>query len=122
MKKIIKRPDGTEEVVEGTPEEIADYERKLKGGLQNETPKPKVPGLLTDEFQRLMDEFRKLPNEIMKGIPRFEHSPECDITTAQRGWWSVQPPRCTCGLVRYNDDGWYKITYTTNATGNPNKS
>jgi hypothetical protein len=30
VKKTIKRPDGSEEVVEGTAEEIAEYEQKLR--------------------------------------------------------------------------------------------
>lgn len=29
----------------------------------------------------------------------WEHSPTCEIVVAQRGWMSMNPPRCTCGLV-----------------------
>lgn len=36
MKRTFKRPDGTEEVLEGTAEELAEYERKLRG---EESPK-----------------------------------------------------------------------------------
>ena len=32
MRKVIKHPDGREETVEGTPEEIAEYERQLREG------------------------------------------------------------------------------------------
>jgi len=32
VRKVIKRPDGTEEIVEGTADEIAEYERRLKEG------------------------------------------------------------------------------------------
>lgn len=30
MRKIVKRPDGSEEVIEGTPEEIREYERVIE--------------------------------------------------------------------------------------------
>lgn len=94
MKKTIIKPDGSSETVEGTPQEIADYERKIKGEVQNEAPKPKTPGLLTDEMKRL---FESVPQPIQQQ----SHSLTCDIVIAQRGWWSVVPPRCTCGLFTY---------------------
>lgn len=34
-------------------------------------------------------------------MTRIEHNPECSLVVAQRGWWAVTPPRCTCGLVQY---------------------
>lgn len=43
MKKLVKRLDGTEELVEGTPEEIAEYERKIKESANESfVKKPKV--------------------------------------------------------------------------------
>lgn len=47
MIKTIVRPDGTTEILEGSADEIAELERKLKGQPQNESPK-KGPKLLTE--------------------------------------------------------------------------
>lgn len=38
MKRTFKRPDGTEETLEGTAEELAEYERKLKREQQEQRP------------------------------------------------------------------------------------
>jgi hypothetical protein len=48
VKKTIKRPDGTEEVVEGTAEEIAEYERKLREGTKPSKKKPVLHGAEVD--------------------------------------------------------------------------
>lgn len=62
MKKQITRPDGTVEVVEGTAEELAEYERNLQ-----EAPKKKSGGskkrLLNEETLRAMiaEEVKKIP-------------------------------------------------------------
>ena len=50
MKKTIKRPDGTEEVVEGTAEEIAEYERKLREGSKSSKKKPVLHGASVDDI------------------------------------------------------------------------
>lgn len=42
MKRTFKRPDGTEEVLEGTAEELAEYERTL----QETSRRPPKPGVL----------------------------------------------------------------------------
>lgn len=42
MKRTFRRPDGTEEVLEGTAEELAEYERKLNESER----KPPKPGVL----------------------------------------------------------------------------
>lgn len=44
MKKVIKHPDGREETVEGTAEEIAEYERKLREGGRSKSKKPVLHG------------------------------------------------------------------------------
>lgn len=112
MKKTITKPDGSIEVVEGTAEEIAEYERKLKGQPVLEAPKP-GPGLLTDELRRLMDSYR--PYVPFEPGYRLEHSPTCDIIVAQRGWWGINPPMCSCGLIAYPFPGG-TIRYTTGTT------
>lgn len=130
MKKTVVKPDGTQEVLEGTPDEIAELERKLRGGVQEQVKKP---GLLTEDklftqefLDKVLEEIRKNPvyapqtipffeTPFKIGYPRFDHDPSCDIVTAQRGWWSVVPPRCTCGLVAYPIPG-SKFTFTTTTT------
>lgn len=52
MKKTIKHPDGKEEVIEGTAEELAEYEKNI-----NESGKKKNPKLLTEQD---VDAFQKL--------------------------------------------------------------
>jgi len=105
MKKTITKQDGSVEVVEGTAEEIADYERKLKGQPVLEAPKP-GPGLLTDDLRRL------LQYSPFESGYRIDHGPTCQLTVAQQGWWSINPPMCTCGLIAYPIHGG-TIRYTT---------
>lgn len=112
MKKTITKQDGSVEVVEGTAEEIAEYERKLKGQTVQEAPKPSGPGLLTDELQRFMEQIQKLPYT-PPVYPQLQHDPSCEIVTAGRGWWSVVPPRCTCGLIAYPIPGGTIRYFTT---------
>jgi hypothetical protein len=66
MKKVIKHPDGSEEVIEGTADEIAEYERQLKedGKPKSLKEKPVLHGAevdgkpLTDEEINLICLFR----------------------------------------------------------------
>ena len=48
MKKTFKRTDGTEEVVEGTPEEIAEYENNLREVVVKKSKKPVLRGAEVD--------------------------------------------------------------------------
>lgn len=126
MKKTITKNDGSTEIVEGTPEEIADYERKIRGEVK-ESPKNDGPGLLTDQIDRKtkmvqdqIEEGVRLLKELVDSgkldaarrarwlttqpieLPRvtyrpLRHSEHCQMTVAQRGWMSVVPPRCDCG-------------------------
>lgn len=118
MKKTITKPDGTQEVVEGTPEEIADYERALREGLNEVPKKDKKNLLLEDKSMSLLEQWRDLIEKAPKQpmMPSFafnglEHSPECQMTVAARGWMSIVPPRCDCGLITYP-----RRDYTTIAT------
>lgn len=126
MKKTITKPDGTTEVVEGSPDEIAEYERKLRGELKEAPPKKKdiLKGqALQDEVRRMiekyMEEHPQPPQYIFNypnyQFPRMEHDPNCEIKIAERGWWSVVPPRCTCGLITYPST--FRIITTTNTGG-----
>lgn len=71
MKKIIHKPNGEIVEVEGTPEEIAAYEKKLKENV-SEQPIPKTPGLLTDEVKKLL---KDLDTSGLKHVPAVQHYP-----------------------------------------------
>ena len=61
MKRTLKRTDGTEEVIEGTPEELAAHERALRdaGKLVPESiKKPEV--LKGKELQDALEEWLKI--------------------------------------------------------------
>lgn len=114
MKKTIEKPDGSKEVVEGTPEELAEYERK-NGNLVKESSKKKrllTDGLSLQELQDFLDEWKE------KNPPRQEHhwyftksypdwmvdwcqvrrppcNPECYACNG-RPWYGVTPPPCIC--------------------------
>jgi len=71
MKKTIKHPDGTEEVIEGTAEELAEYEKNLNesGGKKKKNPK-----ILTDEVKRLADllDDPSFQNELYKTLDEMK--------------------------------------------------
>lgn len=125
MKKTVKRPDGTEETVEGTAEEIAEYERRLSPAPVPEgKEKPAKKKLLTDEVERAGSPFPDVPwcpDVCPRRYPappvRWEHEPFCEIVVASRGWWSVVPPRCTCGLITYPSTWFDPMRYTLTSTG-----
>jgi hypothetical protein len=99
MKKTITKPDGSIEVVEGTAEEIAAYERQVKQQGQDESKKPPAqPGILTDEIARFME---RIENQRIQPsfVPFFYpvHASNCELEIAKRGWWSIVSPVCTCG-------------------------
>lgn len=73
MKKTIIHPDKSEEVIEGTAEEIAAYE-KAKREQANESPKPSKRKLLTEETMRAIarEEAAKVPQ-----VVRYEFHSHC---------------------------------------------
>jgi ferredoxin len=61
MKKTFKKPDGTEEIIEGTPEEIAEYERQVRERLgPSKKPSPSGFGILKGAPAVDWSEFVKL--------------------------------------------------------------
>lgn len=119
MKKTITKPDGTTEVVEGSPEEIAEYEKALREQI-NEVPKKDKKKLLleSEAVKEMIDALtKKKPDVVLvpqyKPSPILAHDPSCEIVSAARGWWSVTPPRCTCGLITYAERPLYSTTTNT---------
>jgi hypothetical protein len=109
VKKTIKKSDGSEITFEGTLEEIIELEKKIKQENQEESKKqPLQPGLLNEETQQFSNTY---------WYP--VHSPFCEITSAMRGWFSIIPPRCTCGAVPQVDWTVYRAGWsvTTDSTG-----
>lgn len=106
MRKTIKRPDGTEEVIEGTPEEIAEYTRRINGDDQQ-----KKPEVLKDNIERLKkilgdppDAPAILPEQIWPGI-------------YAKPIWIVSCSICRrigCNGNCWNPDWSLKITCTSN--------
>lgn len=103
MKKTITKQDGSTEVVEGTAEEIAEYEKKVKDSV-TESPK-KVPGLLTDNLERLFG-----------GTVQLRHASHCNMNIPF--WLSTIPPVCNCGLIAYPRTT--DIIYTTSTSDSTN--
>ena len=105
MKKKIFKQDGTVEELEGTAEELSEYERK-NGPLKEDKPGDK-PGLLQGHGS-----LSGIATFNFRGFQRAEHASNCDVVAAQRGYWSIIPPRCTCGLIAYPSTGFYIATST----------
>lgn len=86
MRKVVKRPDGTEEIVEGTPEEIREYE-KLVNGPHKESDK-KQPFVIKGneqpadpsrdaqaEFERIIERMREQQRRSREVEPALPWSP-----------------------------------------------
>lgn len=78
MRKVVKRPDGSEEAIEGTPDEVREYERIVES---DRTPKQKsVPGLIKGKEADPMDGIRRLldgfipPKESGDRFPMWPHN------------------------------------------------
>jgi hypothetical protein len=119
VKKTITKPDGTTEVVEGSPEEIAEYEKALREQINEVPKKDKKKLLLESEAAReFIEALTKKPKETVFvpqyiPSPAIAHDPSCEIVSAGRGWWSVTPPRCTCGLITYAERPLYSTATNT---------
>ncbi len=105
MKLTIK---DDEEILEGTPEELAEYYNRTNPVIEvNSKDANRV------DFDEILRNpmptgwFETWPHADLPLDPwtykvtYLTHTPECLITVAQGGWWSVIPPSCTCGAVKY---------------------
>lgn len=104
MKKQITHPDGKVEVVEGTAEELAEYERKLQ-----EQGSPKKGGkkrVLLNE-----DELRAMIAEELKKVPQNHyHFTSCGCQCHQP---AILPSPIWIGPVNPEPLPWYTITSTS---------
>lgn len=117
MKRTFKRPDGTEEVLEGTAEELAEYERKLN---ESEKKQPK-PGVLRGKSQQeeALRELAEAAKRIAGAAERNTPVPWLPYRT--HPIWIVS---CSvCGRVNCDGNHWAQplypyITLTTSVTDN----
>lgn len=105
MKKVNKLPDGTEEVLEGDPEELRKYEDLQKPSQQQPiTESPKKPGILhgaevdgvplTDGEIELIRSVRQLGKQDLREVQRTYPSPfDPYYPYDDSNWWY----RITCG-------------------------
>jgi len=76
MKKTVKMPDGSESVIEGTPEEIAEFERQQKRGAITEVPKKSNKRiLLKDDFDKIFENFDNIFKKIDRQFERVQYVP-----------------------------------------------
>lgn len=111
MKKTFKRPDGTEEIIDGTPEEIAAYERSMldRYPANESKKKPDVlrgkEDVTLDELIRCSDFVRKIfLEELAKNSIKidFPTNPALNIEACR-----------FCGKYNCND---YHIFYSETVT------
>lgn len=102
MRKVIKRPDGTEEVVEGTADEIAEYERQIREGAK---PRPKKPPVLRGaevDGKPLTDaEIGAVRLMRMGLLPQKEYVPVpySPVIEPIRPYWLGEVPCGICGVI-----------------------
>lgn len=114
MKRTLKRPDGGEEVLEGTAEELAEYERQLREGPK----KPQRPGVLRGrELEEQLDGLRKIIDDLhprpapwtplnplpwqpwQPGPIWVTSCPTCGRVGCGGQCWPTLLPHITCGTV-----------------------
>lgn len=127
MRKVIKRPDGTEEVVEGTAEEIAEYERQIREGSRPRTKKPPVLRGAEVDGKPLTDEEIVMLRAYRLGIlPQKEYVPQpypvYPITPLMP--YLLERPCGFCGVIgcRQTHVWCETITVTSDSTVPQNKA
>lgn len=93
MKKVVTRPDGTKEEIEGTSEELAEYERKIRG---SQMPLPEAPEggkrILNEEREELR---RLIAEELEKRPVTHWHLSSCGCSCHHH--WFAPRPRWSAG-------------------------
>lgn len=76
MKKVITKPDGTKEEIDGSPSEIAEYEKQSTRERQDESGKVQKSNrrVLKDEIQRLSETNQRFEEELRKIIERGQQT------------------------------------------------
>lgn len=110
MRRTITLKDGQQITIEGSPEEIAEYERIVRereaneGQKKDESPRRKGKRILNEDEKKLaeyFETFKKMIDEYVKNypttiIPHVKHcNPECYACNG-RAWFGVVPPDCIC--------------------------
>lgn len=128
MKKTNKRTDGTEEVLEGDPEELRKYEDLQKAPEQAPiTESPKKPGILHGAPELDGKPLTDSEIEMIRFLRNFK-LPEQKFSPIQERWYPQYPDpiwitycstcgRTNCGGQCWNLRPYPWITYTT-VTGN----
>lgn len=124
MKKIIKNADGSTEEIEGTPEELAQFERERSkpSDKPNEGKSKGSKRILTDDLQRFDETFNHFDN-IFKKLSEINtklNPPLYPQYPPYVPWWEVRPGTGTGApdpfrAVPYDP---FRITWTTSKTSN----
>lgn len=99
MKKTITLPDGQTEVIEGTAEEVAQYER-AKREEANESKRSKKKVLLTEEKVREIVKEELLAHDLARTIQITSSTSMYTVCQHQYPavWLGITPPSCVkCG-------------------------
>jgi len=109
VKRTFKRADGTEEVLEGTADELAEYERRLR---EERPPAPKKPGVLKGKgLEDLLREIQSVPERVVDRLPR----PWTQPPHYPNPIWVVSCP--VCGQVGCGGNHWWPGTFTITLSG-----
>jgi len=110
MKKTVTLPDGTTEVLEGTPEEIAEHEKLIRERTETPAKKKKKPGLLQGappDMVTIGTEPVKFDPEVIKKLQEL-------IDATKENKQVVPQPACWyCGVVgcrNVHDNPWPQPT------------
>jgi hypothetical protein len=91
VRKVVKRPDGTEEVIEGTAEEVAEYERQIKeGGRPAPKKKPVLHGAEVDGKPLTDEEVTLVRLHRLGLLPKEERKADRPVPTPMP--WPVVMP------------------------------
>jgi hypothetical protein len=99
MKKIVTHADGRKEEIEGSPEEIAAYERQVSKEKQSEGKKPETNRrILTEEEVRAIareEATKVIPQQIMPYVPDWTtpYDPHQPLTPDHLRPWITFGPR-----------------------------
>jgi hypothetical protein len=114
MKRTFRRPDGAEETLEGTPEELAEHERRLREQSQ---PVKAPPDQTRDVLLgKTMEEWKQWLDELKKLNPSFPPLPQPEPLIHPGPIWIVSCSLCQSYPCRCKSLGWPHGTITVTGT------